>query len=1746
MPNISNSFLSFARHRLLNGSVSSVSLALLFVFWVADIRPANAESGRFVRLRNTTISTPAKELIVPQLKAQSAPSLVSGLFIIQLESVLSEADEKELNALGGELLRAVPDRAYLVRFTKVELSKVQAFPWVRWLGAYHAEYKLHSTLRAYLPQPAPLPRPQAVEVRVILAPHLRRGELIENRFTLRGLKTLNRGAFGSLLQGWVGAEQLESLTTSPAVLWIEPAPSPKLYDEVSSEIVVGAWEERGGALQQLGFDGDGVLVAVADSGLHNGVAGDMHPDLFGRVDAFFYYGKLESAADEHSHGTHCAGIIAGDGTVGEVDEDGFYYGIGVAPKARIVAQRIFDGEGGYEPPENLADLVRDATQSGAVIGSNSWGDDTHGAYDSNAMLFDALVRDALAFHDQTPGRKDVPYILEFSAGNAGEAGEQTIGSPAVGKNVIATGASGSDRPDMFGYSDGPDSMATFSSRGPCADGRIKPDLVAPGTWIASLQSESATDENAWMPISEYYQFQGGTSQAGPHVSGAAAIFVQYYRQTHLGKTPSPALVKAALINSAVDMDDSYDTGPIPNNDEGWGRLDLTQLIGSSTQFELIEQTNRLVQGSVFEHRVVISTQDNPLKITLTYTDVPGFPAVARALVNDLDLEVISPTGVVYHGNQFEEGESIPFAIGFDDLNNVEGVHLFQPERGEYIVRIIARFIAEDALRETPNIRDQDFALVISGDLPLPGVGVIAFDRPAYTAPGRIQLKLIDFDLALKPTQSITLSSDSQPAGFNVVLQAYGDRGVFTGSVSVVSTPVVADGKIHIKNGDAITATYYDAVPDSAVESRAKADLIPPIASGLATTNRYGREQITWFTDEPSMTRLRYGINGVLTVTLTNMIYTTDHEFAIPTTGPGITYSFEMELTDLAGNSTILRNGTKPFSFVSKSAATILLVNNYVHTFEDESEDLSVTEYTDALDQIGVSYEVFDATNDRLPKLDDLLPFRVVVWRINDSIYNTLAGPSTTINSATERNLTNYLARGGSLLMTSAEILERNPSANFVSNVLHVEHFEPDPLFGIGGCTDCDQNFGIPYILGYDLESITTGIEIALDWSRFPLLDLIIAEIGPDVGDTFTASTNATPILFEPLAGRTVGLKYPRTGADSLSRVIFASFALEAIPMDGLAPNNRVNLLQNFIRFLAPGVNGLASISLDRSAYAIPDLATIEVADSQLIGLMSTTVRVYSDTQVTGVDLKLKPTVQPGLFRGYVSLIPTNAVVGSIAPTLKVKDGDLVWGEYTQVSGDTLVQAIAEIDGTAARISAIEVEPDYTSAVISWNTSEATDALVQYGESKLLGFGAFAASMDSAHYVTVNDLQPDHTYYFRVVSRDQASNPTQDDNDGKFYTFRTLKPLQTPVFLDFENGAEGWTVEMLEDLGESGDTEWTLGIPNNSLLLGAHSGTNAWGSNLNEIATTMVSSDLVSPVIELIGGNTATLRFWTAYDFTAEATIESAELWILTNKAPAQIIAATYYDLAANWEEEVIDLTPYVGQIIQLVWHYLLIDISDEINPHPGWLVDDISIEVSTIYRGKIMVTNNLAQASFELKGAETIRGEGQSWTSPKLLAGTYVTTWSPVDYYITPKPQTNLLSTNTLTLAGIYTFPDINQNRISDIWEAHEFGSVAPDRTVHSDSDADGQSDYAEFIAGTDPNSPESRLTLGLPEMIDGGRLQFQWNAIPGKNYRIRSSTNLKTWNDLPWVRPNTMTGALIVPNVSGIPAQWFQLEVHP
>lgn len=1671
-------------------------LHLLLAGLVVGVMPTfGAEKKILLRAETITPSGVARQSL-----RSMADEPVSGLYLIQLADSLPDDWEAQLASCNVKLLRPVPEDAYVARLSRTLPSKIDALGFINYFGPYKPEHKTLPGLKALAEQPSS----KLAQVRVLLPADANPIDTarLQRRFNV--LSRYEKTRFGKLLEGSIAPERLKAVLQSDAVLWVEPAPKPKLFDAVADEIIEGEGVNGIPAVQDIGFTGKGVTVAVADSGLDLGTADLIHPDLEGRVDAFFYYGNLTDASDEHSHGTHVTGIIAGNGATGETDENGYLYGLGVAPEAHIVAQRIFDGVGGYEPPASMDILTTDAVRSGAVIGSNSWGDDTQGRYDTSAMQFDALVRDA---DPNTPG--DQPYILEFSAGNAGPA-ERTIGSPAVAKNVIATGASQNNRFDFFIYADGQETMADFSSRGPCEDGRIKPDVVAPGTWISSLQSSAASDENAWLAIDQFYQYQGGTSQAGPHASGAAAVFVQYYRETHNGKTPSPALVKAALINSAVDMDNDIaiglgGTGYVPNNHEGWGRVDMTELIGSNRGYDFTDQTALLTNGQSFEKRFYLASSDEPLKVTLAYTDVPGFPPAIPALVNDLDLEVQAPNGDIFAGNQFIEGKSIPNPGSSDSINNVEGIYIDLPAPGEYIVRVKAHKVLEDSRKDTP-AQDQDFALVISGDVPLPGQGVLAFDKRAYTYPDTIAIKLIDFDLAGKPNATISLATSTQTIPISVTLQPSGNLGVFTGAVQTALSPVQNDGRLHLAHGDTITGTYNDSSPNNLVQAVATADLLAPIITNVSATNHFGRELISWSTDEPATSFVYYRSNTTgAFIPVSKPLFKTNHEVQVEHLVEGMSYQYYVVSKDEAGNVATNNNNGVFYSFVAQPASTILLVNAYTYTPDDIRDDVEipVTAYTDALDQTGVSYEVWEPSREGMPTLQDLKPFRIVIWRINDSFYES----ANTIDSASQQVITDYLSNGGSFLMASMDILSRIGEVPFRTNVLQVASFKihSDPL---DECPDCDEDHQVSVITGAKRDSLTSGIEAPLDYGNYPVYQLepVAPDIGPDLSDVFVPTTNAVPLFFAP-DGKVTAIRYPQTGKDSDGRVAFLAFPLDAIPLDSPAPNNRATILRNLISFLAPGLNGFGSISLDNTTYTAPARVVVEVADSDLVGSASINIFASNTTSRASTTLDLRPTGLPGVFRGNLVLFRDNQSPGQ--GRLTVADGDQIVVQYTDATSHSILRASADIDLGIPEISDVSVVADYENAAISWSTDEPADALVQFGESTFLGKTAYVSTQSDTHEVLLTSLVPDRLYYFQVVSRDSAGNTVTDDNGGKLYTFRTLKPILPPWFDNLEGDTNEWSVQD----GEDTEATWQFGVPNNSLATEAHSPTHAWGINLDGMSSgSYVQTFLLSPAFDLSGGNIATLKFWHNYDFSADSVLEVGQLLLFTNTQTQPVTLAQYGgDMTFGWEQEEFDLTPYIGKVVQLVWSYELFEL--EGNTHPGWLLDDVEVTVTNVFKGTLRVENNLTSAGFTLAGPATYTGTGAHYTNKIALAGTYAATWTDIPYYITPAPQTNTLAQNgELVFNGVYTFTDTNQNGIPDSWEMEQFQEVSASRNSGTDTDGDGATDFSEFIAGTDPNSKSSSLAVSDLQVLSNNRVHLVWSSVPGRRYQVLGSEDGRTW----------------------------------
>lgn len=248
----------------------------------------------------------------------------------------------------------------------------------------------------------------------------------------------------------------------------------------------------------------------------------------------------------------------------------------------------------------------------------------------------------------------------------------------------------------------------------------------------------------------------------------------------------------------------------------------------------------------------------------------------------------------------------------------------------------------------------------------------------------------------------------------------------------------------------------------------------------------------------------------------------------------------------------------------------------------------------------------------------------------------------------------------------------------------------------------------------------------------------------------------------------------------------------------------------------------------------------------------------------------------------------------------------------------------------------------------------------------------------------------------------------------------------------------------------------------------------------------------------------------------------------------------------DWGVETTDLTPYVGHTVRIVWDYVGVSFG---GPMYGWLIDDISITgvvANATSTGTLVISKNLGQGGFTLTGQLNQTGNGLLTTISNAPVGEYNVQFDDVAFYDTPVPQTGTLAANsTLTFAGAYTFTDANHNGISDAWEQYYFGSVSTNRTQFTDSDGDGMTDYAEFIAGTIPTNAASKLNFLSARVLTNDVVELRWAAIPGRLYQVNAGTNGASWTPMTdWLQATGSPMTFTTTN-SG-QSRLFRIQVRP
>jgi subtilisin family serine protease len=593
---------------------------------------------------------------------------------------------------GLEVLQYIHPFTYVVWGNTLSLEKSRGNSFVRWDGDYRPGYAVQPANRTL--------NSDALLVRIMTYPAAT--PLVQQDLQSMGESILGTSVgvdpvFDITLAKMRG-DLISSIASLPGVYTIQPVPTDGGdRGEMSNQVNAGNTNSINRAfrgyltwLNSLGLSGEGVIIANVDSGIDQS-----HPDLVNRI--LPCVGESCGGDQASNHGTHTAGIMAGDASSGARDAYGFLRGLGMAPDAYLVEQ-VYNPI--YKQENGMLTLMAESARNQAVISGNSWGPSGSPlGYDLDTRLVDIGVRDA---DPEAPGNQQLSYILSIMNGFGGTSSQ---GTPDEAKNIFSVGSTfmqnfdGSQNLNI-------NNLSSNSAHGPALDGRNLPHMVAPGCYVDSTITSSG------------YGLMCGTSMASPNVSGAAALFFQRYRRL-FGTDPSPAMVKAAFLPVAHDLAGFRDAdgailGHPFDSKQGWGRLDAANVLDPPGGVYYYDQPVTLnSSGETWIVELALPEPINGLSAMLVWTDSPGhgLGGSSPAWVNDLNLS-ISVNGQMFYGNNFG-GDGLSAPGGSPDfMNNTEGIFLPASEAATYTLQVTAANIAGDGVPNYGDETDQDFALVV--------------------------------------------------------------------------------------------------------------------------------------------------------------------------------------------------------------------------------------------------------------------------------------------------------------------------------------------------------------------------------------------------------------------------------------------------------------------------------------------------------------------------------------------------------------------------------------------------------------------------------------------------------------------------------------------------------------------------------------------------------------------------------------------------------------------------------------------------------------------------------------------------------------------------------------------------------------------------------------------------------------------------------------------------------------------------
>jgi len=705
---------SMSRHVTLERAALAAGLA---VAACAAVRAAAADGP--VALRSGVVDAARVGVAAPAAPNQP------GRWIVRFRQPAGWLDRGALETAGARVVAPLSGEAFLVDVPVGRSVALAKIPGVHWAGPYLAQDKIAPEVSKVAVGEDERPVALVVHLFPDVDPHAVGAELSAAGLGVTGAGRGGRFGRVVLLAAPEAARNVAAkLSERNDVFWVGLRGRRTLANDTS--IWVGQSGLNDGQTTPVfdhGIYGAGQVAAVLDTGLDadacyfrdpvlglpltNIGVGATAVDLNHRkVLAVDFLWSLDDPAnpahwDNQNHGTHVAGTLSGDWGTPILHDTGD----GMAPAAKLVIQDagyLADNCGDLPgigcPVSDLIPVFQQAYTQGARVHSNSWNDNENAAVQNNYSDSSVDVDEFMWSHPD--------FLIVFACGNNALGGVGTIGSPSTAKNGMATGGTYNGASAIY--------LSDISAWGPTADGRIKPDVLFPGASIQSASNDkNVTTNNCGTAGST------GTSMTAPGVSGMALLTRQYFMDGWYptgapvpanALTPSAALLKAMLVNSAVAISFDAEGRPItiPSNEQGWGRVLLDNALffsGDKRGLWVADNAGSFTSPNdapiVFQ--LDMESTGEPLKVTLAWTDFPSTTAAATNLLNDLDLRVDGPSGGFW-GNQFFQGVSRTGGPP-DRLNNLEQVLIPNPAAGNYSIQI-----SPHAVPAGP----QSFSLVVTG------------------------------------------------------------------------------------------------------------------------------------------------------------------------------------------------------------------------------------------------------------------------------------------------------------------------------------------------------------------------------------------------------------------------------------------------------------------------------------------------------------------------------------------------------------------------------------------------------------------------------------------------------------------------------------------------------------------------------------------------------------------------------------------------------------------------------------------------------------------------------------------------------------------------------------------------------------------------------------------------------------------------------------------------------------------------